>query len=83
MNEKIPIPCQACKASGLRDGMACNECGGKGYRMIIGGQLAAVLLKEGRGHGRLNKIFERIGAPVLAARITARGSIRGALPSAC
>ena len=41
MNEKIPIPCQACKASGLREGIACKECGGKGHRVIIGGQLAA------------------------------------------
>jgi len=41
MNEKIPIPCQACKATGLRDGIACKECGGKGHRMPMGGQLAA------------------------------------------
>jgi hypothetical protein len=37
MEEKLPAPCEACRASGLRKGAPCSECGGKGYRLIING----------------------------------------------
>jgi hypothetical protein len=37
MDEKLPAPCEACVASGLRKGVPCSECGGKGYRLIING----------------------------------------------
>jgi DnaJ-class molecular chaperone len=35
MNEKLPAPCEACHASGLRKGSECSECGGKGYRLFV------------------------------------------------
>ena len=37
MDEKLPAPCQACHASGLRRGVVCEECQGKGYRMFVNG----------------------------------------------
>jgi len=42
MNEKLPAPCEACHASGLRHGSECSECGGKGYRLFINGSQAPV-----------------------------------------
>jgi hypothetical protein len=38
MDEKLPIPCDACSASGLRHGAVCAECQGKGYRLSINGK---------------------------------------------
>ena len=39
MNEKLPAPCERCRASGLFEGHECEECGGKGYRLIVNGNL--------------------------------------------
>jgi hypothetical protein len=41
MNEKLPIPCEPCHGTGLIAGIECNECRGKGHRVLIGGQLMA------------------------------------------
>ena len=38
MNEKLPAPCEHCKGTGLSHGSECSECGGKGYRLIVGGR---------------------------------------------
>ena len=38
MNEKLPIPCERCHASGLFAGLECEECRGKGYRLSIDGR---------------------------------------------
>ena len=35
MNEKLPAPCDHCRATGLFHGSSCSECGCKGYRVII------------------------------------------------
>jgi DnaJ-class molecular chaperone len=35
MSEKLPAPCERCNASGLFHGISCEECQGKGYRLII------------------------------------------------
>ena len=35
MDEKLPIPCEHCKATGLFKGSDCRECGGKGYRLNV------------------------------------------------
>jgi hypothetical protein len=35
MDEKLPAPCERCRASGLRHGSVCDECQGKGYRLFI------------------------------------------------
>src|SRR4249919_2250290 len=40
MNEKLPSPCDDCTATGLFQGAGCEQCGGKGYRLIINGQPA-------------------------------------------
>ena len=40
MNEKLPSPCDHCAATGLFQGSGCEQCGGKGYRLIINGQPA-------------------------------------------
>jgi hypothetical protein len=40
MNEKLPAPCEHCQATGLFEGSGCVQCEGKGYRLIINGQLA-------------------------------------------
>jgi hypothetical protein len=40
MNEKLPAPCEHCRASGLRHGSVCNECQGKGYRLFVNGSEA-------------------------------------------
>ena len=37
MDEKLPAPCEHCRASGLRHGSVCEECQGKGYRLFING----------------------------------------------
>jgi DnaJ-class molecular chaperone len=38
MNDKLPMPCQHCHASGLRAGVECRECAGKGYRLLVNGK---------------------------------------------
>jgi len=38
---KVPIPCNRCHGTGINTGIECSECGGKGYRVVIGGQMAA------------------------------------------
>jgi DnaJ-class molecular chaperone len=38
MNEKLPSPCDRCRATGLFQGADCEQCGGKGYRLISNGQ---------------------------------------------
>lgn len=46
MNEKLPIPCEPCKASGLLRGSECEQCRGKGYRLIGNGALQPVRRQE-------------------------------------
>jgi len=41
MTEKLPIPCEYCHATGISNGSECLECRGKGYRLIINGQVTA------------------------------------------
>jgi DnaJ-class molecular chaperone len=41
MNEKVPIPCERCRGTGLIAGIECKECEGKGHRVLIGGKLVA------------------------------------------
>ena len=38
MNEKLPAPCEHCAATGIFRGIECQECSGKGYRLIIDGR---------------------------------------------
>ena len=38
MNEKLPIPCERCHASGLFGGVECEECRGKGYCLSVDGR---------------------------------------------
>jgi len=38
MTEKLPAPCEPCKGTGLSHGSECQECRGKGYRLIIEGR---------------------------------------------
>ena len=42
MTEKLPAPCENCHATGLSNGSECLECQGKGYRLMINGQLIAI-----------------------------------------
>ena len=37
MNEKLPAPCEPCKGTGLSHGSECEQCRGKGYRLIVNG----------------------------------------------
>ena len=46
MNEKLPAPCEPCRASGLRHGSVCGECQGKGYRLFINGNQMPVQEKR-------------------------------------
>jgi len=39
MTDKLPAPCEHCNASGIFRGIECEECSGKGYRLIIHGHL--------------------------------------------
>lgn len=48
MNEKTPVPCQHCRGTGLKAGIECRECNGKGYRLLIGGQLTALVARPGK-----------------------------------
>ena len=34
MNEKLPAPCEHCSATGIFNGIECDACRGKGYRLI-------------------------------------------------
>jgi hypothetical protein len=46
MDEKLPAPCEHCRASGLRHGSVCEECQGKGYRLFINGSRTPERLKR-------------------------------------
>jgi len=57
MDEKLPIPCERCKGTGVFQGATCDECGGKGYRLIVGGRLSSptkpkTLIRQPRPHRR-------------------------------
>jgi len=53
MNEKLPTPCEPCKATGLFQGSECEQCRGKGYRLIINGvQASTQVVKPQRWQGR-------------------------------
>jgi DnaJ-class molecular chaperone len=41
MREKLPVPCQSCQGTGLRAGIECRECKGKGYHLMIGSKRIA------------------------------------------
>jgi DnaJ-class molecular chaperone len=52
MSEKLPAPCQHCAATGLFHGMSCEECRGKGYRLIIDGRSTKPPQPQRRGPHR-------------------------------
>ena len=39
MTDKLPAPCEHCHATGISNGSECTDCGGKGYRLMINGQV--------------------------------------------
>jgi DnaJ-class molecular chaperone len=39
MSDKLPAPCEHCKATGFFGGSECRECDGKGYRLIVAGRV--------------------------------------------
>ena len=41
MTDKLPAPCEHCRATGISNGSECIECLGKGYRLMINGQVTA------------------------------------------
>jgi len=57
MNEKLPVPCEHCKGTGLSHGVECRECRGKGYRVFVLGALQPVprAEKPKRWQGRPQK----------------------------
>jgi DnaJ-class molecular chaperone len=42
MSEKLPHPCEHCGATGIFHGIECDECRGKGYRLVVDGRTAPV-----------------------------------------
>ena len=52
MDEKLSVPCERCKGSGLFHGVSCNECGGKGYRVVISGRVAPVRTEKPTSESR-------------------------------
>jgi hypothetical protein len=48
MNDKLPTPCEHCKATGLFEGGECPQCDGKGYRLIVDGRLISTIVERPR-----------------------------------
>ena len=48
MSEKLPVPCEYCKATGLFQGSECEQCRGKGYRLIVNGVPAPAATRANR-----------------------------------
>jgi hypothetical protein len=42
MSEKLPHPCEHCSATGIYRGIECDECRGKGYRLVVDGRAAPI-----------------------------------------
>jgi hypothetical protein len=63
MNEKMPVPCQHCHGTGLKAGIECRECKGKGYRLLIGDQPTALVARPGRLKHRRGKPATRKRRP--------------------
>ena len=42
MTDKLPSPCEHCGATGIRRGIECEECRGKGYRLMVDGRMSAI-----------------------------------------
>jgi DnaJ-class molecular chaperone len=42
MSEKLPHPCEHCSATGIFHGIECDECRGKGYRLMVDGRTAPI-----------------------------------------
>jgi DnaJ-class molecular chaperone len=38
MSEKLPAPCEHCAGTELFHEMSCEECRGKGYRLVVDGR---------------------------------------------
>jgi RecJ-like exonuclease len=38
-SEKIPVPCERCRGTGIVDGIECRECLGRGHRVVVAGRL--------------------------------------------
>jgi DnaJ-class molecular chaperone len=52
MSDKLPAPCEHCKATGLFGGSECWECDGKGYRLIVDGRVIPREFEKGMTHRR-------------------------------
>jgi DnaJ-class molecular chaperone len=52
MSDKLPAPCEHCKATGLFGGSECRECDGKGYRLIVDGRVIPRKFEKGMTHRR-------------------------------
>jgi len=59
MNEKLPFPCEACSASGIFHGSECEECRGKGYRLMVDGRLKPTPPLANRGVGTIKRWPQR------------------------
>jgi DnaJ-class molecular chaperone len=42
MTDKLPAPCEHCGATGIFHGIECDECRGKGYRLMVDGRTAPI-----------------------------------------
>jgi hypothetical protein len=78
MDEKLPAPCEKCRASRLRHGSVCDECQGKGYRLFINRSQTPESLKrpphhgEDRGDLSVNgdwRLFAQHALPVIFAQL--------------
>jgi hypothetical protein len=42
MTDRLPAPCEHCGATGIFHGIECDECRGKGYRLMVDGRTAPI-----------------------------------------
>ena len=47
MSDKLPAPCEHCKATGFFGGSVCRECDGKGFRLIVDGRVIPQKFEKG------------------------------------
>jgi hypothetical protein len=77
MNNRIPVPCQPCQGTGLRQGAQCRECDGNGYRLMVDGKLAPNSRREAGAGNNTTSTNHNRPLPISHRTRTNKISFRG------
>jgi DnaJ-class molecular chaperone len=59
VNDKMPVPCEHCRGTGIIAGIECRECRGKGHRVVVAGRMVNAPNPDGREQWRRRQPLRR------------------------